>query len=241
MEDVLSLNEIDTAFKATESNIIQNILRILKGIPKSEDASETGRKKELKKLNAEFRDYIVKYQDVIIEGLSDLLLTSIDKPLSEDRLNELGQNLDKVIKSNHFKKNFAKLKRASEILKSMPLKEYNRFLSEQLKESLENIQGIKNKIHYKENIFIFMSYLTVIENILSNLISEVKSNAAKKHKNDRHIIILISVVMLLSIMLISYFKGKINMEGLDRYLIKIEIYMYKQGLTDYVTFYGIRN
>jgi predicted PurR-regulated permease PerM len=122
----------------------------------------------------------------------------------------------------------------------MSLKEQVEFIYEGLEESLKNIKDIKNRIAYSEDNFVLMNYLTVIENILSNLTAEIKY----ADKNDKRILStvnnLMPVIIYLSIMLVSYFKKKIDLETLERFLIKIEMDIYRLGYTEFVTFYGIK-
>lgn len=244
MGGAISIDGIATVFEEEKESFVQNLIRIIKSVPIAKNTAEKGRKKELQQINDKFKDYLIKNQDILVEILSTFLLAyAYDGYLPMSDLKELSKKLDTAIKekTDIIKDNFALISEAKKIFKSMPLREQIEFISEMLKESLNNIKGIKNKIAYTKKDFILMNYLTVIENILSNLINEIKS-ASKPDKNIYLTINkLMPVIICLSIMLISYFKKKIDLEMLERFLIKIEIYIYRQGYTEFVTFYGIRD
>lgn len=242
MEGAISINDVASIFEEEKESFVQNLLRLIKSVPRAKDTAEKGKKKELRQINAKFKDYLTKNQDIIVEVLSDILLAyAYDGFLPANNLKELSKKLDDCIKKTGItKENYALINEAGKIFKSMSLKEQVEFIYEGLEESLKNIKDIKNRIAYSEDNFVLMNYLTVIENILSNLTAEIKY----ADKNDKSILYtvnnLMPVIIYLSIMLVSYFKKKIDLETLERFLIKIEMDIYRLGYTEFVTFYGIK-
>lgn len=244
MEGAIRISDVAAVFEEEKESFVHNLIRIIKSVPRSKDTAEKGKKKELEQINNKFKDYLVKNQDIIIETLSTILLAyTYDGYLPMSDLEELNEKLDAAIKKTGIiKDNFALINEAKKILKSMPFKEQINFVSEGLEESLKNIKDIKNKITYNKDNFVLMEYLTVVENILSNLIFEIKFDG----KADKTVISntankLMPIIIYLSVILISYFKKKVDLEMLERFLIKIEMDMYKQGYAEFVTFYGIRD
>ena len=242
MERAIRINDVATIFEEEKESFIQNLIRLIKSVPRAKDTTEKGKKKELQQINSKFKDYLTKNQDAIIEILSTILLAYVDDGyLPAGDIKELSKKLDAAIKETGvIKDNFALINEARKIFNSMPLKEQVEFISEGLDESLKIIKDIGNRITHSEGNFILINYLTVIENILSNLTAEIKS----ADKNDKNILYIINnlmpVTIYLSIMFISYLKKKIELETLERFLIKIEMDIYRLGYAEFVTFYGIK-
>ncbi len=70
--------------------------------------------------------------------------------------------------------------------------------------------------------------------------AHLKPGFLKKEIEKETVNNLMPVIIYLSIMLVSYFKKKIDLETLERFLIKIEMDIYRLGYTEFVTFYGIK-
>jgi hypothetical protein len=228
--DQIGINNIE------ETNFVENILRLFKGIPKSKYATEIGRKKELKLINDRFMEKIIKNQEEIIELITNIF-TNPSLALNLSNKENFNKDLDEKLKPF-----ISYLNECEKILKKMTKKEKISFIIDELDSLLAAIEKSKEKTFFKnwynnenqEDVFILGGYLTFIENILTNLISDIKFNdEVSDNFSDS-----LYVLLFLLIALLSFYKKKISMEKLENFKTEIMFFMYKKGITNLATYYG---
>jgi len=112
---------------------------------------------------------------------------------------------------------------------------------DELNNLLAAIEKSKEKTFFKdwydsenqEDFFILGGYLTFIENILTNLISDIKfENKIPDNFSDS-----LYVLLFLLIALLSFYKKKISMDKLENCKTEIMFFMHKKGMTELATYY----